>query len=542
MPTIDRRTLLLSSLALAGLRAAAADAADARAKQPDGAVGMPAEGAPFDFAWLKGHAQWLAGNPYRPGNQPLPSAMTSLGYDQYQSIRFRPDKALWHDAGLEFRLQFFHVGRGFVEPVRLYEVVDGRTREIQYDPSLFTWDGSGVNPAVMRGHQGFAGFRIQFVTNWQADVAAFLGASYFRAVGGDTRQYGLSARALAVDTAFPRPEEFPRFTAFWFERPAKGATSMRLYALLDSPSVAGALAFDISPGGTLVMDVDTAYYPRKPIERLGIAPLTSMFFYGENDRRAANDWRPEIHDSDGLAMWTGAGEWIWRPLVNPPQLHLNSYFDADPRGFGLMQRDRDFDHYQDDGVYYDRRPSLWVEPKQGPHGGWGKGAVQLVEIPTVDETFDNIVAFWNPAEKPEPGHELLYAYRLYWGTVIPFGPTLAHVLATRTGIGGIIGAQREYFSWHFAVDFTGGELGALAKDAPVEAVVTASRGSIEHLTAHYVEQFNGYRALFDLRPPDDSVEPIDLRLYLRVGGVPLTETWLYQWTPPPARERGLTHG
>jgi glucans biosynthesis protein len=309
---------------------------------------------------------------------------------------------------------------------------------------------------------------------------------------------------------------------------------MTLYGLMDSPSISGAFRFLIAPGGTQVMDIDAALYPRKPIERLGIAPLTSMFYYGENDRRAVNDWRPEIHDSDGLSMWTGAGEWIWRPLTNPAQLHFSSFSDDNPRGFGLLQRDRNWDHYQDDGVYYDRRPSLWVEPKAG---GWGKGAVQLVEIPTVDETFDNIVAFWNPAEKPKGGEEMLFSYRLYWGTHMPYGSALAQTLATRTGIGGTVGQKRQYYSWHFAVDFSGGELGALARDANVEAVITTSRGTTEHVTAHYVEEIKGYRALFDVRPTEDSVEPIDLRLYLRISGRPLTETWIYQWTPPSVKER-----
>ncbi len=543
MIKMDRRAILRGAFWLAAGRIAVADATAAAAAAAAATSTQPRPpAAAFDFAWLKGQAHWLASNAYRPQNERPPAALAALSYDQYQSIRFRPDHALWHDQGLAFRLQFFPVGRGFLDPVHLYEVVNGQAREIPYDPAMFTWDGSGVDPAIMRQHAGFAGFRVQFATNWQADVAAFLGASYFRAVGGDTRQYGLSARALAVDTAFDRPEEFPRFTAFWFERPAKDATTMTLYALLDSPSVAGALRIELAPGGTQTMDIDAAYYPRKPIERLGIAPLTSMFYYGENDRRISNDWRPEIHDSDGLSMWTGAGEWIWRPLVNPSQVHLSSYFDDNPRGFGLLQRDRDFDHYQDDGVYYDRRPSLWIEPRPGAAGGWGRGAVQLVEIPTADETFDNIVAFWNPAEKPMPGQELLFGYRLYWGTVIPFGPSLARTIATRTGVGGIVGVQREYFSWHFAVDFSGGELGALAKDAPVEVVVTASRGTTEHVTAHYVAEFNGFRALFDLRPPDDDVEPIDLRLYLRVGGVPLTETWIYQWTPPSPQARRLMPG
>jgi periplasmic glucans biosynthesis protein len=452
---VRRRAILKSAVVLAAGQWAFSEFASAAptASSPP-ATAAPTQ--PFDYAWLKGQARKLAGSAYQASQDALPPAMAKLSYDQYQSLRFRTDHALWAGAGLAFRLQFFHVGRTFTEPVRLYEIVDGQSHEIVYDPAMFEFDKAGIDPKVMHDHVGFAGFRVQFITDWKDDVAAYLGASYFRAVGGDTRQYGLSARALAVDTAFPRPEEFPRFTAFWFERPAKDSGTLTLYALMDSPSIAGALRFQISPGGTQIMDIDSALYPRKPIERLGVAPLTSMFFYGENDRRGANDWRPEIHDSDGVSMWTGAGEWIWRPLTNPAQLHFSSYVDDNPRGFGLLQRDRDWDHYQDDGVYYDRRPSLWVEPKPGPNGGWGKGSVQLVEIPTADETFDNIVAFWNPLEKPKPGQELLFGYRLYWGTHMPFASALGQTLATRTGIGGTVGQKRQYYSWHFAVDFAGG--------------------------------------------------------------------------------------
>ncbi len=527
---LRRRELLKTALVIAAGQLPRAARAAAAAP---GAGAAPA----FDFAWLKGKARWSAGHPYAAPAAALPAALAKLGYDQYQSIRFRPDHSLWEHDGRDFRLQFFHVGRGFMNPVRLYEVADGSVREILYDPAMFDFGESGLDPESMRGRPGFAGFRIQFVTDWKTDIAAFLGASYFRAVGEDTRQYGLSARALAVDTAVAdHAEEFPRFVAFWFERPAKNADTLSLYALMDSPSVTGALRMKLAPGGTQIMDIDAAFYPRKPIERLGIAPLTSMYFYGENDRREADDWRPEIHDSDGLSLWTGAGEWIWRPLTNPPQLHVNSYFDENPRGFGLLQRDRNFDHYQDDGVYYDRRPSLWVEPLAGPAGGWGPGAVQLVEIPTVDETFDNIVAFWNPQRKPAAGDELLFSYRLYWGTKMPYGSPLAHTLATRTGLGGTIGEKRSYYSWHFAVDFAGGELGALAPDAPVEAVITTSRGTVEHVTAHYVPEFRGYRALFDIKP-DERTDPIDLRMFLRIRGHALTETWAYQWTPPSLQER-----
>jgi glucans biosynthesis protein len=275
------------------------------------------------------------------------------------------------------------------------------------------------------------------------------------------------------------------------------------------------------------MDIDAAIYPRAPIERLGVAPLTSMFQHGENDRRAASDWRPEIHDSDGLSLWTGSGEWLWRPLSNPARLRFNAFQDENPRGFGLLQRDREFDHYQDDGAYYNRRPSLWVEPR----GGWGKGSVQLVELPTQDETFDNIVAFWNPQDKPQPGQELLFAYRLYWGARTPFSSPLAHVVATRTGIGGTVGRPRAYPSWRFVVDFSGGPLPMLAEKAQVEAVISPSRGELENVSTRPLPSLHGYRVTFDIKSIGESSDPVDLRMYLRLGSQALSETWLYQWSP-----------
>ena len=490
----------------------------------------------FDFSWLKGRARTLAGAPFRLVRNRFPKSLADLSWDEYQSIRFFPACALWIKEGLEFRIQFFHLGRSFNEPVRMYEVVGGQAKAIPYQSTMFDLAKSGLDVQSLPEELGFAGFKVNFHTNWQNDVAAFLGASYFRAVGEDDRQYGISARALAIDTALGRAEEFPRFIAFWFARPPKDSQTLTVYALLDSESVAGAYRFDIMPGATMVMAVDAALYPRRPIERLGIAPLTTMFLYGENDRRVAHDWRPEIHDSDGLSLCTGGGEWIWRPLVNPAGARVNSFADENPRGFGLLQRDRNFDHYQDDGAFYNRRPSVWVEPKRLSTGGWGKGAVQLVELPAPDETFDNVVAFWNPVDKPQPGQELLFSYRVYWGSRMPVSSPLAHVVATRTGLGGVVGQRRKYFSWRFAIDFIGGELATLAKKAKVEPVINASRGTIEITSARPQSEIHGYRAMFDLRP-DDSIEPIDLRLYLRLDGQPLSETWLYQWTPPPLAER-----
>ncbi len=492
---------------------------------------------PFSYAALKGTARELAAKAYQAASDALPEPIAHVTWDQVQQIRFKEQNALWHNGETKFRTRFFHLGLYNKLPVRIFEVRDGQARQFAYDPALFDYGRSGVDPAKLPADLGFAGIQIAFHTDWRRDVAAFQGASYFRAVG-ENKQYGMSARGLAIDCGLNKPEEFPRFTSFWLERPAPESNKLTVYALLDSPSVAGAYRFQIAPGEPLTMDVDAAVYPRRTVELLGVAPLTSMFLCGENDRRVSWDFRPEIHDSDGLSMHTGAGEWIWRPLTNPLRLRGNSFLDDDPRGFGLLQRDRNFDHYQDDGAFYDRRPSVWIEPKSTPpNSGWGKGAVHLVEIPTADETFDNIVAFWTPAAKPRAGDELLFAYRLFWGEKMPVVPPLATVQATRTGIGGVVGAKRTYFSWRFAVDFAGGELAALPADAKVEPIITASRGKIEITSARPLKSIDGWRAMFDLRPTDDSVEPINLRLFLRLNGRPLTETWLYQWTPPAPAER-----
>lgn len=521
---IQRRDVLKSALLLPALLNSTTEvhAAEATATRPARA---------FDFAALKGHARALAGRTYKAPSVTAPDKLKNLTYDQYQSIRFRREKALWFDENRGFQLEFFHLGRGFKEPVQMYELANGQAREILYKPAMFDFERAGVNGKSLPADLAFAGFRVHYATNWEADVAAFLGASYFRAVGSDSPQFGLSARGLALDTANGGAEEFPRFTAFWFERPPSNAHSLVIYALLDSSSTTGAFRFELQPGARHIVEVDAAVYPRKPLGRLGIAPLTSMYQCGENDRRMGNDWRPEIHDSDGLSVYTGNGEWIWRPLNNPADIRVSSLVDRAPRGFGLLQRDRDFEHYQDDGVFYHRRPNLWIEPKSD----WGAGAIQLVELPTTDETADNIVAFWNPAAKPQAGDELLYSYRMYWGSTVPVFQQMAHAVATRTGLGGVIGQPRRYFSWRFAVDFTGGELAVLPEDAQVEAVISASRGHVEVTSARPLRDGqgaqSGYRAMFDIKP-DDRLDPIDLRMYLRCNGQPLTETWLYQWTPP----------
>ncbi|MEX0604054.1 MAG: glucan biosynthesis protein [Marinobacter sp.] len=526
---MDRRTVLKMAAALSAYGLTVPSMLTSRL-----AMGKPVgEARQFDFAWLKGHARTLASEAYKSRKGDTPESLKKLSWDDYQAIQFRPEKSLWQEEGSEFHAQFFHLGLYFQTPVKIYEVIDGEAQQLGYDPDYFRYSGD-LPLDDLPDDLGYAGFRVQFHTNFKLDLAAFLGASYFRAVGEDM-QYGLSARGLAIDTGMNREEEFPEFVAFWLEKPKSGSDKLTVYALLDSPSITGAYAFDLFPGRNMVMKISAALYPRKAIERLGIAPLTSMYQVGENDRRMGYDWRPEIHDSDGLALWTGSGERIWRPLVNPRQVQVNSFMDHNPKGFGLLQRDRDFANYQDDGVYYDRRPSLWVEPGEA----WGKGAVMLVEIPTQDETFDNIVAFWNPDTPLKPGEEHLISYRLTWGDTMPAEPhELATTQATRTGLGGVVGQERTYFSWRFAIDFSGGVLGMLGPEAEIEPVITVSRGKVEITSARPLHAIDGYRAMFDL-VPGESEAPIDIRMYLKLGDQPLTETWVYQYTPPPKAEQGI---
>jgi glucans biosynthesis protein len=515
-------TLLGASLVLSSAAFAATD------------LPTPTGGTNFDYAWLKGRARHLAEQPYVDHAGEIPASLKNLSWDAYMQLAFDSEHALWKSDASLFRAELFHLGLFFKTPITIYELQDGKVKEIDYTPDLFTYGKSGVKGKDLPKNLGFAGFRLRYHTDWTRDLIAFLGASYFRAVGGEM-QYGMSARGLAVDTALPRDEEFPTFTHFWLEKPRPGSDTTTVYALLDSPSVTGAYRFDIRPGQMLTMRVDAAVYPRKAIERLGIAPLTSMFMVGENDRRMNHDWRPELHDSDGLAMHNGNGEWLWRPLNNPPFLRLNAYMDTNPPGFGLVQRDQNFDHYQDDGVFYDKRPSVWIEPI----GQWGTGFVQLVEIANLDETFDNIVAFWNPAEPVQAGQELLYSYNMYWGTTPPSQTKLGKVVDTFTGLGGVVGVIRKYYSQRFAVDFSGGDLAMIGKDTKIKPVLETSAGRIEITSVRPQHAINGFRCMFDVVPPDDTQNPINLRLYLEADGRPLTETWIYQWTPPAAGDRHL---
>ncbi|MFO1117741.1 MAG: glucan biosynthesis protein D [Beijerinckiaceae bacterium] len=525
----DRRTVLKAAGFAAALGVVPAVAQDAQLK-----LG-PAK--PFSFALLKEQAKEMSKGAYTPPPKPSPEIMDQLNYEEWGKIRFRTEYALFAKGPQQSPISFFHLGKFFRKGIQINAVDGGQAREIIYDQSYFDMPADSPARKLPQG-VGFAGFKIQEPKDgpldWHTqDWVAFLGASYFRAIG-ELRQYGLSARGVALDTwQVGREEEFPDFTKFWIG-PEQGRT-VTIHALLDGPGIVGAYRFLMTRDKAVVMDIDCALYLRKDYIRFGLAPLTSMYWFSETRKGDGVDWRPEVHDSDGLAMWTGTGEHLWRPLNNPTRVMASAFGDNDPKGFGLLQRDRSFDHYQD-GVMYDRRPSVWVEPK----GKWGKGAIHLVEIPTDDEIHDNIVAMWVPDEKTGPGKEVNLSYKLYWKADEPFPSKLGRCVATRLGNGGQPGLPRPRGVRKFMVEFLGGPLAKLPKGVRPVADLSASRGTFSYVFTDPVpDDVPGHwRAQFDLTVEGD--DPVEMRLVLKNGEEVLTETWMFQYHPfdswPPQKK------
>ena len=482
---------------------------------------LPAVCAAFGYDDVALRAQQLAAASYKKPDVTLPRELQELTYDQYRDIRFKPERAWWHAAKLPFELMFFHQGLYYNQPVRLNEVSAEGVRDIRFDPELFDYGKNHLDAKALRG-LGYAGFRVHYPINspkYKDEVLVFLGASYFRALGRGQR-YGLSARGLAIDTALMSGEEFPRFTEFWIERPEREARELRVYALLDSPRAAGAYRFVLKPGQDTVVEVRARLYLRQNVAQLGLAPLTSMYYFGENHRIGIDDFRPEVHDSDGLSIQNGTGEWIWRPLVNPKRLLVTSFAVNNPLGFGLQQRDRSFADYEDLEARYETRPSVWIEPK----GKWGAGRIELVQIPTPDETNDNIVAFFSPDASLPPQQPFDIEYRMLWQKDNEMRPSLAHVAQTRRGHGYL---RKPDDSISLIVDFEGQALRKLAPDAPVKGVVsTDSNIDLIEANAYRNDVTGGWRLALRFKRQDER-KPGELRAFLRNGATTLSETWSY---------------
>ncbi|MDZ7852134.1 MAG: glucan biosynthesis protein G [Halomonas sp.] len=478
-------------------------------------------------------ARQLAASPFEERASDLPAALRDIDYDAYRSIRFRPEMALWRDEAL-FSVQLFHTGFLFERPVRLRLIENGEQRQLPFQSSFFRYDGAAapLQDEDLSG-AGYAGFRLHYPLNredYHDEFLVFQGASYFRLVGRD-QGYGLSARGLAIDTASSRGEEFPAFTAFWLLQPESQATHIDIVALLESPSLAGAYHFRVHPGEQIDMEIEARLFARRDVAKLGIAPLTSMFMHGDVSPYPADDFRPQVHDSQGLLMQTHAGEWIWRPLNNPRKLRVTRLQDTNPTGFGLAQRDRDFDRYLDMESRYERRPSHWIAPLDD----WGPGSVELVEIPSESETNDNIVAYWVPNHSLEAGDSRTYRYRLSTFDAQRPEQTLASIVRTRQGWGAVPGqsdppprSRRQ-----FVIDFRGGELSSLDASHPVEAELVVSSGEAREIQVQRLPDGETWRASFRIQPEGET--PMDMRLKLTLRDAPISETWNYVWNPDELR-------
>jgi glucans biosynthesis protein len=473
----------------------------------------------FSAAEVLQQARALAAEKFvRPKND-LPKPFQELNYDQYRDIRFKRERALWSSEGLPFQVDLFHRGFFYTDAVAVSVVADGQARRVSYSPDFFTF-GPSVAPPAEGAISDFSGFRLRAPINrpdYLDEFAAFQGASYFRAVAKG-QGYGISGRGLALKTGSLEGEEFPFFRAFWLEQPPADASAAVVHALLDSESTTGAYRFTIRPGDPTVMDVEMTLYPRVELKEVGLAPLTSMFFFAPNDRVGIDDFRPAVHDSDGLAIWNGRGEWLWRPLTNPETLQISAFVDSNPRGFGLLQRPRTFTDFQDLEAHYERRPSLWVEAI----GDWGSGVVQLIEIPSNSEGNDNIVVFWRPSQSLAAQAEYRFTYRLHWCWAPPVMPLRATTAETRVGAGSEKGTRR------FTIDFVGGRLGEFKPDDPVTPTLTASAGSVQHLVAQHNPATGGWRVSFILAPGNAVL--CELRCTLQLREELLSEVWSYRWT------------
>ncbi len=481
---------------------------------------------PFGFESVEQRAQELLTQDFSSSSAGLPEALLQLSYDQYRDIRYKPSKSLWQDEGLPFRLQFFHRGFLYRDRVAINTVTNGKASPVNYSSDLFDY-GANKFSEVFPPDMGFAGMRILHPLRKDDhfdEIAVFLGASYFRAVGAG-QAWGISARGLALDTGLAKAEEFPIFREFWIEQPAKDHQHLTVYALMDSPNAVGAFRFIFRPGLALVIEVKSKILLRNPVERLGIAPLTSMYLHGDNTDRFFDDFRPEVHDSDGLLIATRNGEWVWRPLNNPKRLRVSSFQANDLVGFGLSQRDRDYEHYLDLESNFQIRPSTWIETL----GNWGPGVVQLIEIPSDAEKYDNIVAFFVPEKPTAAGQTWNFEYKLHFALEEPIAPTLGRALTTRIGAGGTDSKNQKQRK--FVVDFGGHKLQALSPGAPVTADLSVSSGQLTGQIVHKNLLNGGWRLAFEYEP-EAGKEPAEFRGVLRMGNEILTETWIYQWNSP----------
>lgn len=507
---MDRRQFLIAAAAFAG-------AGPAFGQVPDVVPPIDlGDAVPFDAATVVERARAMAAEPYKTRNM-VPQAWRDMDYDQYRLFWFNTKRAIWRDTDRPAQMDFFLPGLYFDHGIEVNVVENGQAQPVAFDLSAF--DRTDTSPDLPIDESlGYSGFRLRGEIEKDGifqEYAVFQGASYFRALGRG-QGYGLSARGLALNTADAAGEEFPDFTAFWVEAPVAGSREVVMHALLDSPSVTGAYRIVTRHGDPTEMRVEATIFPRVDLTHVGIAPLTSMFLFDETNRHRFNDFRPQVHDSDGLLVHNGNGEMLWRTLANPVSLQVSSFVDENPKGFGLMQRARDFNDFADLEAHYHKRPSLWIEPRES----WGKGAVTLVEIPADREIYDNTVAYWRPRDVIKAGTEFSMSYDMQWGGEPSHRVDVAKVINSRMG--------SRFSGGHLTtVDF---EDHALLPDdlADLTLAVTSNTGDILGAIIQRNPSTGGARLAFTFDP--EGAQSVELRAQLLHDGVPVSEVWMYRWT------------
>lgn len=468
----------------------------------------------FGYNQVVAKARTLAGKTYQ-APAAVPRRFAKLDYSHWSAIHFKRARALWQ--GARFHVQFAPAGYLFKHAVSMHIVDHGTVRPLAFDPDMFRVDDDMLPKGLVRG-PGFAGFKLTYPLNRpdkQDEVLSFLGASYFRAVpeGG---WFGLSARGVAIDTTAQKQEQFPRFSDFWLVKPRAEADHMTLYALLNGKSLTGAYRFRIKPGAPTVVDVRATVFLRHPVEQLGLAPLTSMFFYGTGTHKPANQAVPAIHDSNGLLIKNQDDQWTWRPLRNPHKVRTTRFPTQDLLGFGLLQRDRRSKDYKDSQARYARRPSLWIQPQTH----WGPGHVTLVELPTDNSYMDNIVAFWTPAHQPTPGQPLQLRYRMSW-RLRPVASSVGRVVST------LVGGNEKTGAAKYVIDYAGGKLASVDADTPPEGwVKTRPDTAVNENRVEPNPYTGGWRQVIQVMPRKNAL------VYIHAGlrgkhKQPLTETWSF---------------
>jgi periplasmic glucans biosynthesis protein len=514
---LSRRDLLAGAAMTVMASTAGPTSAQTNAEGPVAlALASIGDGQPFEFSKLQAVARILAQRPYQPPVNDLPAAFGNMPYDQYVTIRAQPQAVLWANENRGFTVEPLHRGYAFLPATQLFTIEDGVVRRVAFDSGKF--DYGRVTPPPVGLDLGFSGFRLAFGQERTQLVSIFQGPSFYRALALG-QNFGAIARGIILKPGDQKGEEVPQVRGYWLERPPQGADTLIINVLYDAESVTVAARMTVRPGEMTLIDHETSIFARQAIEHFGVGCVMASYLYAPQSRRQFDEVRPAVHEASGLQMVTGAGEAIYRPLSNPAVLQVSAFVDDNPKGFGLVQRDRDPAHFMDDDQRFERRPSVWVEPL----GEWGPGTVQLLEIPSDSEVNDNVISYWRPRRGLAAGAEMTVGYRQYWGWTPPHRMPLAHVIRIRQGRVGQQGRRRR-----FVLDFHGDDLADAAIVAGLKPLVSATPGTIQNVRLSPFPEIRQARVSFDLDPGAEVLS--ELRLVLESGGRPVTETWLNRWT------------